>query len=366
MQPHELPRLAWNASGTALIEAPPLPRQVDADVAKSRPEPDLIAQAVAMASHITVHVPGQAITGPAGRRVAAAAVERAMVVFDEVNEQCTRFVADSDLMRANAAPADWTRVGRRCFEAVQEAESAYRLTGGRFDPRVLDDLVRLGYEHSFTRGGADPRTAAAIAPDRPPLGPWEPAFRPVTGELRLCRTGSDGDDRRRQRVDLGGIGKGLAVRWASAVLADTGYSDFLIDAGGDCFCAGRPADAPLWHVGVEDPAGGPDPVAVLGVTGEAVATSSVRLRRWEIEGREVHHLIDPVTGRSGGAGLRSVTVVHPDPATAEIWSKVLFLAGASGIAREAEQRRLPALWVRNDGSISASPFVGDRLVWRRS
>lgn len=49
----------------------------------------------------------------------------------------------------------------------------------------------------------------------------------------------------------------------------------------------------------------------------------------------MHHLIDPTTGRPGGTGLLSVTTVASDPATAEVWSKCLFLQGADNIAEAA-------------------------------
>jgi FAD:protein FMN transferase len=330
----------------------------------SEPSParDVVAEDIAMASRITIRV--------AGRFVAAggdpqAAIDGAFAICHAVDRECTRFDNASDLMRANATPSDWTSVGVWCFDAVAEAFAAYQKTNGRFDPRVLDDLVRLGYEHSFSAGGPDARTREAALQQRPPLSAWQPELRPVDRRVRLAGP-EFGTDQARHRIDLGGIGKGLAVRWAATALHDAGISDYIIEAGGDCYCAGRPTEAPQWRVGVEDPRGGSDPVAVLSISHEAIATSSTRLRHWDVEGIPVHHLIDPASGRPGGAGLSAVTVVGSDPAMAEVWSKVLFLAGADGIAREVERLRLPALWVHTDGSLGASPFLGSRLLWRAS
>ena len=49
----------------------------------------------------------------------------------------------------------------------------------------------------------------------------------------------------------------------------------------------------------------------------------------------------PRTGEPGGHGLVAVTVAHPDPAWAEVWSKTLFLAG-----RDRDRRTAPvrAAW----------------------
>jgi len=170
--------------------------------------------------------------------------------------------------------------------------------------------------------------------------------------LHLGRTG----------IDLGGIAKGIAVRFASEALR-TVANDFLVEAGGDCFCSGRAPEGTPWMIGVEDPCGGDEPVAVLAVEDRAVATSSTRLRTWRCNGTLVHHLIDPITGRPGGDGLLSVTVVGSDPARAEVVSKVLFLEGASDIASAASSWGAAALWVDDLGERHCSEAIRPMLAW---
>ena len=165
-------------------------------------------------------------------------------------------------------------------------------------------------------------------------------------------------------MDLGGIGKGLAVRWAAQALASAG-TGHLVDAGGDCVVGGRSPDGERWRVGVEDPAGGSEPVAVLQLRDRACATSSVRVRTWQSAGRAAHHLIDPRTGESAAGGLRSVTVVGDDPARAEVWSKSLLIAGRGDIARLAGDQGLAALWVDDGGRLGRSPLMAPHVLWER-
>jgi len=89
----------------------------------------------------------------------------------------------------------------------------------------------------------------------------------------------------------------------------------------------------------------------------------VRVRRWRAGGQEVHHLLDPRTGRPGGEGLLAVTVVDPDPAWAEVWSKSLFLAGPDGIRRCADEEGLAALWVDDLGALGTSTSMDPHLAW---
>ncbi|HVA41913.1 MAG TPA: FAD:protein FMN transferase [Acidimicrobiales bacterium] len=321
------------------------------EVGLSRPvleatEDETIGRSRAMASDVMV----RAVTPP-GVDGLAAAVQGALDIFAAVDSACTRFDPTSSLMRANHGADRFCPVGPTCFEAVMEAHRAYSRTRGRFDPRVLGDLVAMGYDRSlpFNAGGLTTPPAPAR---RAALPPWRPGFRGASFAVRIGP----------HPVDLGGIGKGLAVRWASQALRRAA-ADHLIEAGGDCYCAGSAPGGGLWQVAVEDPAGGADPLAVLGVRDRACATSSIRLRRWRAGQEEVHHLVDPRSGRPGGAGLASVTVVGPDPAEAEVWSKVLFLAGRRQIAALAQRKALAALWVEANGAIATSPALASYLVW---
>ena len=302
----------------------------------------------AMAGTVVVH--GRA---PAGGASVDPAIAHALDVFRVVDETCTRFDPSSPLMRVNARPGDWHTVPPVLFEAVRAAHAAYDQTGGAFDPRVLTDLVRLGYDRSLPFADGVETPPAEVGPRRAP-GAWRPRFR--SGRDPALHLGGD-------PVDLGGIGKGLAVRWASRVLRAT-REDFLVDAGGDCHCDGTGPEDDGWRVGVEDPAGGDLPVAVLALRDRACATSSTRLRRWRAGGRPVHHLIDPGTGLPGDGGLVAVTVVAGDAADAEVATKALFLAGADAVADAARDGGVAALWVTGSGRVATSAAMDPYVVWR--
>ena len=164
-------------------------------------------------------------------------------------------------------------------------------------------------------------------------------------------------------MDLGGIGKGLTLRRAAARLADLGIADLLLEAGGDLVANGRAPGGAPWQVAIEDPAGGEAPLAVVGAGGLAVATSSTRIHRWLLDGRSVHHLLDPRTGEPAEGGLAAVSVAGPDPAWAEVWSKVLFLGGLSAIGAEARSRGLAAWWVGVDGTLAMTPAARALTTW---
>src|SRR5664279_6125219 len=150
----------------------------------------------------------------------------------------------SDLMRANTAGLDWCQVGKDCYRALGEALRAHQSTRGMFDPRVLRTLERLGYGRSIAFGDQSVALDADQVAETSSC-PWQPSF---DLDQRAVRVGPD-------PIDLGGIGKGLAVRWAAERI-DRNSPSYLLDAGGDCFARGASPQGGAWQIGVEDPRGG--------------------------------------------------------------------------------------------------------------
>lgn len=285
------------------------------------------------------------VVGPRGEQAWTEVLEE----FDATDRALSRFREDAELVPLDRAAGTGIAmpVSRRLERAVHATERARRLTDGRFDPRVLTDLERIGERGAMLSGHHDQgdrsrRTGAVIR-------------HAQRGYLTL-------DD----PIDLGGIGKGLALRWSTTRVERAGIHDFLIDAGGDIVARGRPTDNSCWRIGIEDPH---DTVgsslAVAGITDGAIATSSIRRRRWDHDGTPVHHLIDPRTGEPGWTGLHAVTVAGPDPAWTEVWSKTLFIAGAHDIAIEARSHGLAAWWIDDAGTLEMTPAARAQTIWVR-
>jgi thiamine biosynthesis lipoprotein len=330
--------------------------RVDQDVVSTRTDELAVTSFRAMASPVNLTV-----VRPGPR--AESCLERAAAVIREVERTCTRFDPTSPLSEANAEPDRWHDVPFVLAAAVGEAERAYRETDGLFDPRILDVLIGWGYDRSlpFAEGSVtrDPAGIPVLdAPSRADgVETWRPDVVERNGVWRLHLGG--------RPIDLGGIGKGLAVRWAEAEMAGAGLGH-CVDAGGDLALSGVGPDGDAWRVGVEDPAGRTEYVLVLDITDTGCATSSTKLRRWRAGGAPVHHLVDPRTRRPGGDGIAAVTVVAPDPGLSEVWSKALFLTGVADIRSRAEELGLAAAWVGVDGTVGTTTAMDPMVIWRRA
>jgi thiamine biosynthesis lipoprotein len=304
-----------------------------------------------MASPLRLAIAPGELPGDVAGLVGEAAWTIVRGTFEVAEAAMSRFREDSELTRLNRRAPATASISRPLERALVAADRAHRVTGGRFDPRIVDALERIGY--------------AGV-----PQGHADRAGRMDSAGRVFGRRGRTGHVALPCPVDLGGIGKGLALRWAANALdaSVVGAGDpaigYLIDAGGDIVASGSPGGGAPWHVAIEDPSGGDEPMAVVAIRDRGgIATSSVRRLRWEHEGRTVHHLIDPRTGAPGGEGMLAVTVAGPDPAWAEVWSKALFLEGAGHIAALARARGIAAWWVTTEGALEMT--AGARVMTTR-
>jgi FAD:protein FMN transferase len=275
--------------------------------------------------------------------------------FAAVDAALSRFRADSELTSLNrlAGTGGVALVSWRLRTMLAAAHRARCLTDGRFDASVVDVLEHLG-EHGAER--------LAPAPAVPRRGDRVELVPPSTPRASLVQIP-------RRPVDSGGIGKGLALRWAAAaaMAAVPPEAGILVNAGGDIMSGGEPPVGG-WRIGVDDPitpagAAAP-PLAVYALLGGGVSTSSVAVRNWTApDGQRVHHLVDPATRAPARTGLIAVSVAGPDPAWNEVWTKALFLGGSESIGEEARRRGMAAWWVDARGRLGMTPEARVLSAW---
>jgi thiamine biosynthesis lipoprotein len=236
--------------------------------------------------------------------------------LDEIDLTFSRFRSDSELNRLEQRGSKPQRASDLFLELVDLAYKATESTGGWFDPTVRDALEASGYDRSIER--------------LEEIGPGgERAYRPA-GEWYLINY-----DRRRGlielrdgvRLDFGGIGKGFAVDYTLRTLPPVN-GGVLINAGGDLAVSGpAPAEGWICDVGVTLDSEVDETIVLQR---GAIATSGLGRRQWQRNGQQLHHLIDPHTGKPGTSPWRIVTVGASSCVAAEVAAKVAWLRGADG------------------------------------
>jgi FAD:protein FMN transferase len=261
--------------------------------------------------------------------------------LDEIDRVCSRFRDDSELARVNRAAGSTVGVSSTLLDALETAVRAAQATGGLVDPTVGSVLRGLGYDRTFSlvrsRDGRSFRAAT------PAAAGWTAIA--IDREQRTVRAPAGCE------LDFGATAKALAAdRVAKAAAAETG-SGILVALGGDIAVGG---EAPLngWPIRIAD-----DHSAALDVPGPTVsvrsgglASSGTTVRRWRAGDVELHHIVDPRTGRSAETAWGTVSVAAASCVDANIASTAAVVLGVDAPAWLAE-RGLPARLVDTTGSV---------------
>ena len=270
----------------------------------------------------------------------------AVARIDELEQRWSRFIATSEISELNRRAGEAVDVSPDTLLLVQRAVDAFRLTGGGFDPTVLGAVIRAGYDRSFDE--------------------LEPTVRPGTSALgRGCTdiVVSDSTVTLPAGVgfDAGGIGKGLAADIVVAEVVAAGADGVCINLGGDLRVSGRAPDGADWTVAIEHQLAA-EPIVLVALRDGAVATSTTLRRRWKIDGRERHHLIDPWTGEPSESDLTLVSVVAGEAWTAEVLAKAELLRGSTRVFDLVGGTGAEAIAVTVSGNLLATDgfrkFVG--------
>ena len=199
----------------------------------------------------------------------------------------SRFKDDSTVGRMRTAThggtfdfPDWTS-GLFCLY-----DRLFAATDGAIDPCVGEDLIRLGYDesYSFTTAPDAAEHAGAI---------HGRAVWPADVE----RHGTTLITHSPVALDFGACGKGYLADLLAGMLGDgAGHPQpiqYVIDAGGDLLVH---TDEPI-TIALEDPADPANAVGTVEISHGAFCASSPSRRHWsDAAGHQLHHLLNAIDG----------------------------------------------------------------------
>src|SRR5579872_1120834 len=187
-----------------------------------------------------------------------AAMQRAFGWFQEIEDHCTRFKEDSELMQLTAQCGVAVPASAILYEAVRFALLVAEESGGAFDPTVGQRMAARGFNREHRSGEIVATTIGADA---------HVSYR----DVRLDANRRTITLLRPLTLDLGAVAKGLAVDAAAREL--TPFQDFAIDAGGDLYLGGVNPQGTPWTVGIRHPRRDNALIDSLRVSNQAVCTS---------------------------------------------------------------------------------------------
>ena len=238
----------------------------------------------------------------------------------------SRFNPDSRLFALNAAAGEWIDVGEELANVLHAALGYCERTGGLFDI-TMGGVCRLW---DFKRGvvPGDAAIAEALA---------HVDWRSVQIEGMRARITDP-----RATIDLGGMAKGYIADMVIDLLKRRGATSGVVNLGGNVACLGGKSDGGAWNIGLRAPvpSGGSlqaASFASVSVRGKSVVTSGVYERAFVRNGRVLHHILDPRTGKPAETDVLSATVIADKAIDADGYTTALIIMGADQALTFAEQ-----------------------------
>lgn len=259
-----------------------------------------------------------------------AAGEEALDEISRLEAELGFYQPGSEIARLNRLAAKGpVKISPLLFDLLRQSIELNRQTDGAFDITVAPLIICWGLaggEGRFPGPDEVKQAMALIGPDRLLLNE---ADRTVSF------------DREGVMLDLGSIGKGLALDIAAEWLRESGIESALIHGGTSTICAiGAPPDAAAWSVGVVKPEDGPtlsteipaedqNLLTTVQLKDESLSVSAIWGKSFEKDGRTYGHVIDPRIGEPV-SGAYLAAVVHPNATESDALATALLTLGEPG------------------------------------
>ncbi len=245
------------------------------------------------------------------------AIEESWKELDRIDALMTTWTQDSEISKINAAAGDGkgVPVSDEVLAILDEALAGSKRTNGTFDVTVgsFSGLWKFDEDKDGSIPGKE-----QVEERRKLVSYKDLVLDKKKKTARLKQKG--------QRITLGGIAKGYGVDRVTEILRKHGLVDFIVQAGGDMFVAGRRGER-KWRVGIRDPRAERDVFFALAEIEDMTFSTSGDYERYVIkDGVRYHHILDPATGYPADKA-RSVTVMAKNATLAEELTKALFIMG---------------------------------------
>ena len=270
-------------------------------------------------------------------RVEPALAGKIAARLEEVDRIMSVFREDSELSAINRAPADTEISLSPDMQAVMRAaDEIYRRSHGAFDPTLgrLIDMWGFGSGRKSNPSTAEINAALASA------GFDKLRFSDNFSKLRKTTTAE---------INLSAIAKGFGVDAVAAILDNAGYTDYIVEIGGELKARGTRDGSLPWNIGINRPAAGAtDNILVLSLSNMAAATSGNYRNFYRRDGLIFGHTISSQTGRPAQTDVLSASVFDASCMYADAYATAIVAMGLEAGKNFAEENNLPVIIFDNN------------------
>lgn len=266
----------------------------------------------------------------------------------KVNQQMSTYQSDSEITKVNKAKANQAITISPWFaEVLQYSLKLAQETDSAFDPTIGPLVNAWGFGPKKDRS--------------PPSQEQLSALKPVVGfdKVSLKKAGTNPDwavtkAHNATYIDLSASAKGFAVDQVSDFLKRKGYTNHLVEIGGEIKVSGKKGGNQGWTLAIEKPQReGRGIQQTFSLNDMSLATSG-NYRNFYDHGKTTYsHTIDMKTFKPVTHSLLSVSVVDKSCMKADALATALMAMGPTRAWEYAQKQNLPVFMIIEDNDILA-------------
>ena len=236
-------------------------------------------------------------------------------------------------------------VNPNTFRLLVHAERARLKTGGSFHAGLLPaiQIWRKAKETQRLPSHFELRKTSHI------IKKSELILNPEKHTVFLKKTG--------QGIDLGGIAKGYAIDRTVEVLRKRNVPEALLNFGGTIYVHGETC-----RIGIQNPfAKMGCYIGSLQIQDQAVVTSGIYERYFELGGTRYHHIIDPKTSKPAETDLAGVTLIGKHAGELDALATAVIVTGTEKGLKLIHEHRVDAVLIHKNGTVHVTDGLKNNL-----
>lgn len=272
-------------------------------------------------------------------------IRRVDLIISKNNEQ-------SELYKINQNSGKVNDISAELLGFIQETSEIYSLSDGRLSATsgALTELWGIDTE-DFRLPEKDEIEKAILLCDDSEISVTEGDISDTVS----VRTG--------QLFNLGSVGKGIACDKAVEIISKgKGCEGAVISVGGSVAVLGKHNGDSVWKVGIRDPYGkSSDIFAVMSVENCYISTSGNYEKKFTIDGKTYHHILDLKTGYPVENDLCAVTVVAKTGLESDALSTMCYVLGEEKSLELLKMYDAEAVFIYSDKTVSTTDGLKGKI-----
>lgn len=261
---------------------------------------------------------------------------QAIVKIQSYENRFSRFLKESELSILNDKKE--MAVSSEFLKVTQEARALYTLTQKNFNPLV--QIARFGYTKNFN----DIDNTDEVKNTEDYSIDFSTTIIDEKNSKIILQKG--------QKLDFGGFLKGYVTEKICKELKNCSQDviGVIVNIGGDLHTQGVDEQGQEFIFNIYNPITKTEDISVP-IHNQSLATSGTYKRTWQNKSQQVHHILDYSGNKNPETDIVSVSIIHPEGAKAEAFTKVFLSVGIDKAQEILKTENFKSICITKDGTL---------------